>query len=557
MKKALLLFIGVLATSFTQAQVLYVNNSNGTYQTIDTQKAGDITFEESEQVIYIELGDRMASQFATSKITNIAPTSNNGTELIPNTNPTVAFDAADKENFNEIIQPIPTDELADEYGDFIENFSTSRIITITFSETGVKTSSLPSGITATINGGHIVISSTLGKIGYQVKGTCSNGSLKIYSEKKFRLLFNGVTLTNPTGPAINIQSGKTVYASIVNGTTNTLCDGATYSAPVIGSNGEEEDQKGTLFSEGQLIFDGYTNGTGTLNVTSHGGHAICSDDYIMVRGGNINILSAAKDGFRTKEKFIIGRAEAYSPTITINATSNGIECTEGSLTIEAGKLDITSGGEAIKVEYEEAVPDPTVIPDAYIKGGYIKLTTTGEKSSAIQTTRNYTQRGGIIEATVNGNGSKIINCDGDATFSGGKLTGFANGTVSSDETSAGGIKCAGNITISDSKVAIDCKGKGAKAINCDNYVTVNSGEVTMIAAAEDYTEIEDDKKSRAIQADCFTINDGVVVAKAYDYAISSVIAIYVNGGILNAISTNCIAFEIGVTQTDGWILTKD
>ena len=556
MKKALL-FIGVLAASFTQAQVLYVNNSNGTYQAIDTKKAGDIMFDEDQQLIYIELGDRMWSQFATSKITNIAPTSNNGTELIPNLNPIVSFDAADKDNFNEIIQPIPTDELADEYGDFIENYSTSRIITITFSETGVKTTSLPSGITATINGGHIVINSTLSKIGYQVKGTCSNGSLKIYSEKKFRLLFNGITLTNPTGPAINIQSGKTVYASIVNGTTNTLCDGATYSAPVVDSNGEEEDQKGTLFSEGQLIFDGYTNGTGTLNVTSHGGHAICSDDYIMVRGGNINILSAAKDGFRTKEKFIIGRAEAYSPTITINATSNGIECTEGTLTIEAGKLDITAGGEAIKVEYEETVPDPAVIPDAYIKGGYLKLTTTGEKSSAIQTTRNYTQSGGIIEATVNGNGSKIINCDGDATFSGGKLTGFANGTVSSDETSAGGIKCAGNITISSSKVAIDCKGKGAKTINCDNYVTVNSGEVTMIAAAEDYTEIEDDKKSRAIQANCFTINDGVVVAKAYDYAISSGIAINVNGGILNAISLNCIAFEIGVTQTDGWVLTKE
>ena len=554
MKKALL-FIGVLAASFTQAQTLYVNNNDGTYLAVDTKKTGEIRFDEKEQTIYIEHEDRIASQFATSKITNIAPVSNNGTELIPNTNPTVAFDATDKDNFNEIIQPIPTDELADEYGDYVENYSTSRIITITFSESGVKTTTLPSGVTATINGGHIVINSTVGKIGYQLKGTCSNGSFKIYSDKKFRLLFGGVTLTNPTGPAINIQSGKTVYASIVNGTTNTLCDGATYSAPVIGSDGEEEDQKGTLFSEGQLIFDGYTNGTGTLNVTSHGGHAISSDDYIMVRGGNINILSAAKDGFRTKEKFIIGRAEAYSPTITINATSNGIECTEGTLTIEAGKLDITSGGEAIKVVYEET--DPAVIPDAYIKGGYIKLTTTGEKSSAIQTTRNYTQSGGIIEATVNGNGSKIINCDGDVTFSGGKLTGIANGTVSSDETSAGGIKCAGNVTISSSKVAIDCKGKGAKAINCDNYVTVNSGEVTMIAAAEDYTEIEDDKKSRAIQANCFTINDGVVIAKAYDYAISSGIAINVNGGILNAISLNCIAFEIGVTQTDGWVLTKD
>ena len=555
MKKALLI-IGVLAASFTHAQVLYVNNTNGTYQTIDTKTAGDVTFDEAQQLIHIELGDGMASQFATSKITNIAPTSNSGTELIPNTSPAIAFDAADKEKFNEITQPVPTDELADEYGDFIENYSTSRIITITFSETGVKTTSLPSGITATINGGHIVINSTLGKIGYQIKGTCSNGSLKIYSEKKFRLLFNGITLTNPAGPAINIQSGKTVYASIVNSTTNTLCDGATYSAPVMGSNGEEEDQKGTLFSEGQLIFDGYTNGTGTLNVTSHGGHAICSDDYIMVRGGNINILSAAKDGFRTKEKFIIGRAEAYSPTVTINATSNGIECSEGTLTIEAGKLDITAGGEAIKVEYEEAVPDPAVIPDAYIKGGYIKLTTTGEKSSAIQTTRNYTQSGGIIEATVGGNGSKIINCDGTVAISGGKLTGFVNGTVSSDETSAGGIKSNGNIEIANSVVAIECKGKGSKAINCDNNITVNSGNVTLLATGESYIEIQDDKKSCAIQAGSITVNDGTVIAKAYDNALSAQ-AININGGIVNATSTNADALDTEATQTGGWLLTKE
>ena len=555
MKKALLI-IGVLAASFTQAQVLYVNNTNGTYQAFDTKTAGDVTFDEEQQLIHIELGDGMASRFATSKITNIAPTSNSGTELIPNTNPTVAFNAADKENFNEITQPVPTDELADEYGDFIENYSTSRIITITFSETGVKTTSLPSGITATINGGHIVINSTLSKIGYQVKGACSNGSLKIYSEKKFRLLFNGITLTNPAGPAINIQSGKTVYASIVNGTTNTLCDGVTYSAPVMGSNGEEEDQKGTLFSEGQLIFDGYTNGTGTLNVTSHGGHAICSDDYIMVRGGNINIISAAKDGFRTKDKFIIGRAEAYSPTITINATSNGIECSEGTLTIEAGKLDITAGGEAIKVEYEEAVPDPAVIPDAYIKGGYLKLTTTGEKSSAIQTTRNYNQSGGVIEATVGGNGSKIINCDGTVVISGGKLTGFVNGTVSSDETSAGGIKSNGNVEIANSVVAIDCKGKGSKAINCDNSVTVNSGNVTLLTTGENYTEILDDKKSCAIQADIITVNDGTVIAKAYDNALSAQ-AININGGVINATSTNADALDTEATQIGGWLLTKE
>ncbi len=556
MKKALL-FIGVLAASFTQAQTLYVNNSNGTYQAIDTKTAGDITFDEEQRLIYLELGDGITSHFATGTVTNIAPVSNNGTELIYNVNPTVEFSTTDKENFNEITRAVPTIETDNEYEDFVENFiPDTGIITITFNETGVRTSKLPEGITATINGGHIVINSTIkGKV-YLVKGTCSNGSLKIYSEKKFQMLLNKLTLTNPVGPAINIQGGKRVYLSIADGTTNTLCDGATYNAPVIGSNGEEEDQKGTLFSEGELLIDGYKNGTGILNITSHGGHAICSDDYIMVRGGNINILSAAKDGFRTKDKFIMGRAEAYSPTITINAASNGIECTEGTLTIEAGKLDITAGGEAIKVEYEEAVPDPAVIPDAYIKGGYLKLTTTGEKSSAIQTTRNYNQSGGVIEATVGGNGSKIINCDGTATFSGGKLTGIVNGTVSSDETSAGGIKSNGNVDIVNSSIAIDCKGKGSKAINCDNSVTVNSGNVTLLTTGENYIEIQDDKKSCAIQAGSITVNNGTVIAKAYDNALSAQTT-NINGGVVNATSTNADALDTEATQTGGWLLTKD
>ena len=62
MKKALLLFIGVLAASFTQAQVLYVNNSNGTYQAIDTKTAGDVTFDEEQQLIRFELGNRVRHQ---------------------------------------------------------------------------------------------------------------------------------------------------------------------------------------------------------------------------------------------------------------------------------------------------------------------------------------------------------------------------------------------------------------------------------------------------------------------------------------------------------------
>lgn len=550
MKKSLFTACLLMASAI-QAQVLYVNNTDGTYMAVDTKLNKEVTFDAEQLLVRFTMDDGTESSFSTEKIKNIAPSSNQGTELLYDLNPKIAFDAADENGYSEIVETIITDELDDESGDFVENYKPERTITITFSETGVKTSSLPSDITATIEGGHIVINSARSKVAYRVTGKCSNGSLKIYSTKKFQIMAQNLSITNPTGPAINIQSGKTVYFTLLNGTTNTLCDGATYNAPVIAANGEEEDQKGTLFSEGQLIF----NGEGILNVTSLGGHGICSDDYIRIRSGEINILSAAKDGFRTKEKFIVSRTADSSPQITISATNNGIDCSEGTLTIEAGKLDITSGGEAIKVEYEEA--DPAVVADAYIKGGYIRINTTDEKSSAIKVTHNYTQSGGIIQATVNGNGSKIVNCDGAVSFTGGKLSGFSNGTVTSDETSAGGIKSEGNINITGGTIAIECNGKGSKGINCNRDVTIDGGEITLVTTGENYTEIADDKKSRAITADLVTINNGKVVANAHDNAVTAITDIVINGGILNAYSETSDALSFEATQTGGWLLTKD
>lgn len=552
MRKTIFTACLLIATA-TQAQILYVNNTDGTFQSIDTKLNDEVTFDAEQQLIRFTMNDGTSSQFATSGIKNISPVSDNSRELIYDLNPKITFDASDADSYNEVVETIITDEFDDESGDFVENYKPERTITITFSETGVKTGSLPSDITATIEGSHIVINSERSKVAYRVTGKCSNGSLKIYSTKKFQIMAQNLSLTNPTGPAINIQSGKTVYFTLLNGTTSTLCDGATYNAPVIAADGSEEDQKGTLFSEGQLIF----NGEGTLNVTSLGGHGICSDDYIRIRSGNINIVNAAKDGFRTKDKFIVGRTTTASPSITINATNNGIDCSEGTLTIEAGKLDIKSGGEAIKVEYEEIVPDPAVIPDAYIKGGYIKIATTDEKSSAIKVTGNYTQSGGIIQATVGGNGSKIINCDGNAAFSGGKVTGFATGTVAADTTSAGGIKCNGNLDITGGTIALECNGKGSKGINCDGNFTVTDGDLTFIAAGDNYTDIADDKKSRAITANSITVNGGRIVANAHDNAMTAIEGITLNGGIINAYSNTSDALNLEAVQTGGWLLTKD
>ena len=569
MKKAVFTLF-LLATQMLQAQVLYVNNTDDTYQAFDTKLVEEITFNEEKQLINILFpgngSQYITSRFYTGRIESIAPVTDKATELKYNLTPVVTFDETDKESYNEITESIPTLETDPEYEDFVENFSTTKVYTITYSETGVTVTNPNSDATVSfsIEGTHLTINSARSKVAYILRGSCSNGSLKIYSEKRFRIIAQGITLTNPNGPAINIQSGKEVYFSIGDNSVNTLCDGTTYNAPVIGSDGKEEDQKGTLFSEGQLIFDGYNKNTGVLNVCSYSGHAICSDDYIRIRSGNINITAAAKDGFRAKDKFIIGRSTDKAPAISINATSNGIECTEGAFIMNAGMLEINSGGEGIKVVYDEPTPDPAVTPNATISGGYISITTTGEKSSAIQTTGNYTQNGGIIEATVNGNGSKIINCDGTVSFlkesenqTTGKLTAFVNGTLASDTTSAGGIKCNGAFNIVDGTIAIACNGSGAKAINCDSDITIDGGTVTLLSTAENYTTIADDKKSRAITAYGITINGGIVVAKAYDHAIAATDGTTINGGIVNAYSETSTALDYDATQTGGWLLTID
>jgi len=321
----------------------------------------------------------------------------------------------------------------------------------------------------------------------------------------------------------------------------------------LAADGTEEDQKGTLFSEGQIIFDGYKKGTGTLNVKSLGGHAIASDDYVIIRGGTINITEAAKDGIHTKEKFILGRTEAYSPVVTVKATNNGIDCREGFVRIDAGKLDIASGSEAIKVVYEDSIPDPAVTPDAYINGGYVKIFTTDEKSSAIKTTRNYTQNGGIIHAEVKGNGSKIVNCDGEVLITDGKLTGLSSGTLATDTTSAGGIKSEGNCTINGGNIAIECNGAFSKGINCNSNVIINDGDVTLLSTGriENY-----DKRGYAITTLGLTINGGKLVTSSFDDSVSAT-AVGINGGIYHAITeSRTTGLEDITTQTGGWLLYR-
>lgn len=547
MKKTLSALM-VLASIGAQAQVLYVNNSNNTYEAINTATTKQITFDEIQQLVAVEGTDGTTSQYATAHVDSISPCDNGGTALTYSNDRTIVLNPDDATNFTEIVETIETDELVDEWGDFVENFSTTKIITINFKETGVTCNSNVSDVTYTItNNTHIEINSSRSKVGYIVRGSCSNGSLKIYSTKKFQIMANNLTLTNPTGPAINIQSGKTVYFTLSG--TSTLCDGQTYATAPNAADGTPEDQKGTLFSEGQLIF----NGTGTLDVTSLGGHGICSDDYIRIRSGNITV-TALKDGFNTNDKFQMGRTASASPVVKVKAEGNGIDCGKGNIIIEAGKLGINANGEALKAEYEGT--DTQITANTFIYGGYITARTNDDKSSIFKTSGDFAISGGNVHGEAKGNGSKIINSKGGITIDGGKITGIVDGTLSSDTTTAGGFKCDGDLLINNGTIAINCKGEGSKAINCNGSMTINDGSITLLATAANFVAAEYDRKTRAITGNNITINGGTVFAKSYDHAINGT-AITVNDGTVHAFSTGATALSTTATQKAGWLLTQD
>lgn len=356
--------------------------------------------------------------------------------------------------------------------DFIENSQFASVVTIIYNGTTAAVSNGVSGVEVSSNGAHVVVNSTVSGVEYVLSGTTTNGSFKVYSEKKFKLSLAGVSILNPVGAAINIQSSKRVFVVCADGTTNVLTDGSSYTATTDG-----EDMKACLFSEGQLIF----SGGGSLTVTGNYKHAITSDDYVRFRSGcNITVASAKKDGIHTNESVIIGGG-----ILNISSDGDAIQCEEGGITMT---------------------------------GGFAKLSTTDNKAHGLKSCLDVVISGGAIQAQVAGAASKGISCDGNLTISGGKLTAFTSQTAlyeDNDLSSCAGIKCDGNILITGGEIAIQSTGGAGKGINCDGSITINDGTVKVITTGTQCVYGKLDSSAKGIKANgALTINGGTVLVKA-------------------------------------------
>ena len=119
-------------------------------------------------------------------------------------------------------------------------------------------------VSATVSGAHVTIvqSNTAAvaddEITYVLSGSTTDGELALSGSYKCTLSLAGLTLTNPSGAAINITNGKRIQISAKKNTVNTLTDGANGS------------QKACLYSKGQIQLQG----NGTLNVVGMFGSVI-------------------------------------------------------------------------------------------------------------------------------------------------------------------------------------------------------------------------------------------------------------------------------------------
>ena len=298
-------------------------------------------------------------------------------------------------------------------------------------------------VEAIVSGAHVSIVQSLAassedveepeEITYILSGQTTDGEFSLTGSYKCTLSLAGLSLTNPSGAAINIANGKRIKISAKKNTENTLTDGTGGS------------QTGCIYSKGQI----HLQGNGTLNVVGKTKHAIKSGDYIAIKNLTLNITGAVADGISCNEYFLM---ESGSVSIS-GVGDDGIQC----------DLDgTTSTGETADHEDEDS-------GNIYIEGGTLKVAATATASKGIKAT-------GVLNINENSEATTVT-----ITNSGGADT--------SDETDISSSACLKSdkaIVIAGGTLTLTNTGQGGRAINSDGTLTISGGTINAQSQGSNY-----------------------------------------------------------------------
>ena len=312
------------------------------------------------------------------------------------------------------------------------------------------------------DGAHVLVySNTLTEeYVYLLSGSTTNGSLTILGSYKLTLGLAGVSITNPTGAAIDIECGKRIAVVLNEGTTNTFVDGA---------NGE---QKAAMYFTGHPEFEG----SGILNVTGNTKHAIAAKEYLQFKKttGTVNILSAVGDGIHC------GKGKENNDNCffqinggIINIDNVGGDCIDsddyGVMYIKGGIINgnvTAADGDGLKCD--------SIL---YMTGGELNLNVTGTEATGIKAYYEARLMGGTINIHVSGDGAKGIKGKQSST----SLTVLNGGYIT-----LGGTTCNFYLNSNDIKDGEGVITTNTRAISADNNIVRTAGDITIYA----YGDIE-------------------------------------------------------------------
>ena len=295
--------------------------------------------------------------------------------------------------------------------------SSVSTIYITYNETSVDVTGDSKGYVTT-NGADVTVNAenSSDSLLLVLSGSTTDGSLLVYRQQQYGIKLNGVSIKNNDGPAINNQCGKWLYLDVADGTTNTLTDGTSYTDIVV--NSTTIDQKGCLFSEGQV----YVKGTGKLAITGNCKHGFASDDYIVIDDNvTLNVYSSAGNGIKVNDGLWINNGN-IGISVTADA-ARGIKC-DSVVVISGGSTTISTSGDCV---YDTEVQDYS-------------------SAACIKCESQFTMTAGTLKLISSGDGGKGINCAADVVFSGGEL--IAKTTGSNDNGKPKAIKSDTGIIVS-------------------------------------------------------------------------------------------------------------
>ena len=178
-----------------------------------------------------------------------------------------------------------------------------------------------------------------------------------------RLVLDNANITNSSGAALNVVNADEVILYSASGTTNTIGDGADYTAT------GEDDPDAVVYSKADLTIagegtlkvngnhedgihtsDGLVIASGTLEVNA-ANTGIKGKDYVDILGGTITV-TAQQDGIKSTNDTDEGQGwtRLSNGTVTVNAGDDGFKASR-VVEISGGSLTVEQSDEGIEAQY--------------------------------------------------------------------------------------------------------------------------------------------------------------------------------------------------------------